>query len=386
MAFDNASPRKKTPHLDFIDGIRALAALFVVLAHAYFEPTAGYYAATPWMYKLGLTYGRYAVDAFIVVSGFCLMLPVARRNDEMGSLSDFFKRRIRRILPPYYAVLILAVLFTLVFANQKLGTIWDLCLPVTWQKIATQIFLIHNLPLGLKGGTINYPLWSIAVEFQVYLFMPLIVVSLRRWGNAWTLGWVTLLSALLYFAPPLEWRITNLWFLALFTFGAIAARECVRREGVITAPLRLPTLGLWAFVVVVTLASGHNNFDRFRFAFDMLMGVATALLLTITMADSHAQKYPLTRFLSWRPLVAIGVFSYSLYLTHALTLHAIYLLVHTFARPSPPLMFLILVLCIPLIVGFAYGFYLAFERPFLSGSAKARARTVIAPAQSAAST
>ena len=96
--------------LDFIDSLRALAALYVMICHAYHEPGNGYHAS--WLINhIGLSYGHVAVDVFIVISGFCLMLPVTRRNGELGSVRDFMRRRVRRILPPYYAALILSLLF-----------------------------------------------------------------------------------------------------------------------------------------------------------------------------------------------------------------------------------------------------------------------------------
>src|SRR5262245_41455809 len=79
-------------HLAFVDGVRASAALFVAVCHSYFEPTSGYYSS--WiMNHLGLSYGHIAVDIFIVVSGFCLMLPVLRRGGRLDSVASFMRRR-----------------------------------------------------------------------------------------------------------------------------------------------------------------------------------------------------------------------------------------------------------------------------------------------------
>src|SRR5689334_7582622 len=72
--------------LDYVDGIRALAAIYVMLGHAYYEPQNGYYASAL-LSHLGFQFTRLSVAVFIVVSGFCLMLPVARRQDQMGSLA-----------------------------------------------------------------------------------------------------------------------------------------------------------------------------------------------------------------------------------------------------------------------------------------------------------
>src|SRR2546421_13093474 len=99
-----ASPR---PHLDYLNGLRALAALYVVLHHAYLTvwpvllgkaPTGIDAALVGW-----LAYGHYSVSVFIVISGFCLMLPVLRNQDVIaGGSITFYRKRARRILPPYY--------------------------------------------------------------------------------------------------------------------------------------------------------------------------------------------------------------------------------------------------------------------------------------------
>ncbi len=98
-----APPRLR---LDYLDGLRGLAALYVVMHHAYYGLTAE--ASLPplaahltyWLYL-----GRSAVDVFIVLSGYCLMLPIIRSGRLSGGSGGFLRRRARRILPPYYAAL-----------------------------------------------------------------------------------------------------------------------------------------------------------------------------------------------------------------------------------------------------------------------------------------
>jgi peptidoglycan/LPS O-acetylase OafA/YrhL len=360
--------------LEFIDGIRALAALFVVLGHAYFEPANGYYA-TRWLTRIGMSYGHIAVVVFIVVSGFCLMLPAARRGDSLGDLREFFRRRMRRIFPPYYAALFLSAAFILFVAHEKTGTVWDITLPLTWGRFLINMLLLNNLPHHVPGGNINYPLWSIAVEFQIYLVMPLLVLSLRRWGNTvslfWTIGFGLALCWLFPnpkdpLTPGLDVAKATPWFLGLFAMGCVAARQAVRAPITLTTGKIVALFALWGGLAVLLPLSGKSVFERFMPYYDMLFGMATALLLYLLIADASAQRLRLTRFLSWRPLVAIGIFSYSLYLVHAPLLHAAYLIYKPLLNPRPEIMFGLLILTIPLIVGLAYLFHLAFERPFLN--------------------
>src|SRR5437016_5916610 len=123
--------------LDFLDGLRGLAALYVVLSHVYSEITwnggAAHLSHTLLHLLKPLSYGRYAVDVFIVLSGYCLMLPVARSADGKlrGGAGEYLKRRARRILPPYYAALALTLaLAALVpWLRQGTGEYWDQSLP-----------------------------------------------------------------------------------------------------------------------------------------------------------------------------------------------------------------------------------------------------------------
>ena len=104
-------------HLDHLDGVRGLAALFVVLHHAWLL-TADHFPIAAETGLLGLLtnwllYGHLAVDVFIVLSGFCLILPVARSGGALaGGAAGFYRRRARRILPPYFAALTISVALT----------------------------------------------------------------------------------------------------------------------------------------------------------------------------------------------------------------------------------------------------------------------------------
>ncbi len=114
--------------LDYLDGIRAAASLYVVLFHAGLgvgpEPVPG------WTRNLqrAFSFGHDAVAVFIVLSGYCLMLPIARADGRLArGVRSYFGRRAWRILPPYFAALagswlLLALVPSL---ETPTGTIWD---------------------------------------------------------------------------------------------------------------------------------------------------------------------------------------------------------------------------------------------------------------------
>src|SRR5438067_7057279 len=112
--------RPSFPHLDFLDGLRALAAIYVLLHHAWLQiwewhlPGPFTRRLTGWLY-----FGHFGVVVFIVLSGFCLMLPVVRGDGTLrGGAKTFFQRRALRILPPYYV----AIGLSLVLIVTLIGT------------------------------------------------------------------------------------------------------------------------------------------------------------------------------------------------------------------------------------------------------------------------
>jgi peptidoglycan/LPS O-acetylase OafA/YrhL len=356
------------PRLAFIDGMRALAALYVVISHAFLEQNNGQFHNHHLM-GFPAWSAHFAVGVFIVLSGYCLMLPIARKGDHIGSLREFFHRRALRILPPYYITLFLSILFIATIAGEKTGSIWDINLPLKMDTVLTHFLLIHDAPVRIQGGMINYPLWSIAVEFQIYLLMPLITISLRRLGNVRTLLW-TMSLGLLHFG--LHGRIDSMvpWYVGLFTMGAIGARWCMQCPSKVDPRLAWVAWGLVVLTVLVALKKGDLFMVSHFYIFDTIIGAATAVLLCTSFIDASKKVHIFTRLLSWKPLEDIGIFSYSLYLIHAPLLHWVNMLLSRFLHPSVENMLFLLLCSIPLIIGIAKIFHLAFEKPFMSSFAR----------------
>ena len=170
-------------HLAYLDGLRALAALAVVASHATTCIPEAAASSRPLAVAARLfAHGQFAVCVFIVLSGFCLMLPVARGDGCLrGGAWRFFQRRARRILPPYYCAFGLSMLLVALCLNVRTGTFWDYALPVTTLGVVTHLLLLQDvLPTtGLQG---DYPLWSISVEWRIYFAFPLLVLLWQRVG------------------------------------------------------------------------------------------------------------------------------------------------------------------------------------------------------------
>src|SRR4051794_10706007 len=91
------------PRLAGLDGVRALAALFVVIHHVFLRAFPGSPVDRAPFWAGWFIYGRFAVVVFIVLSGFSLALAPARHGWRLDSVSRFAYRRARRLLPAYWA-------------------------------------------------------------------------------------------------------------------------------------------------------------------------------------------------------------------------------------------------------------------------------------------
>jgi len=140
------------PQLAYLDGMRGWAALFVVYHHTWqFVVTRPDVASLPrWFTAMTVfKFGQYAVPVFIVLSGYCLMLPAARslHAELSGGVATFLKRRARRILPPYYAALGAALCLILAYSRLQVPTCtqWDIALPaLTPASIVSHLALVQN--------------------------------------------------------------------------------------------------------------------------------------------------------------------------------------------------------------------------------------------------
>jgi peptidoglycan/LPS O-acetylase OafA/YrhL len=159
--------------LDYVDGVRALAAMYVVLHHIWITSYPDYPRNSGPMIVGWMLYGHLAVAVFIVVSGFSLSIAPARRDWELGGVRKFFRRRAWRILPTYWAALAFsAIVYGLITHAQ------------TGHQITAKALLVHATLLQdiINSPKPNGAFWSIAIEAQIYLLFPLCLLIRRRYG------------------------------------------------------------------------------------------------------------------------------------------------------------------------------------------------------------
>ena len=167
------SSNKKT--IAVLDSVRAVACVSVILFHLDSLPHDFHVwnleASVSALAAAFLFVGRYGVTLFFVLSGFLLFLPFANAllfEQTWPSLQRYYLRRVFRILPAYYLTLILVVLL---FQQQYLQ-------PQHWGELALFFtFLMDSSKATFKQ--LNAPFWTLAIEWQYYMLLPLFVLGMR---------------------------------------------------------------------------------------------------------------------------------------------------------------------------------------------------------------
>lgn len=387
-----AEPAPSPGHLDAIEGLRAAAALVVYVNHAYaqaWNPMRDEYpTGVLGALSYSLVAGHLAVTVFIVISGLCLGLPVAARGHRLREgVRGFFARRALRILPPYYASVALCLLLIGTVLGEETGSLWDVPIHVDGVAVVSHLLLLQDL---FGTGRINYVLWSIAVEWQLYLLFPLLLAAVRRVGLGRAVGAALVLGyAARWAGDGTRLDRANPHYLGMFALGLLAAS--VLRSGAPWAA-RFRTFRGWsvvAFAAALAVAAlavqlGFAEATRQFWLLDLPTGVcAFALLVGACARPASGPGW----VLGSRPLTALGVVSYSFYLVHAPALQALWLFV---CRPlglgNGATFAFLMTAGLAAVCLIAALFHRAVERPFLrrlrgaGGAAQAPTPAAGAPA------
>src|SRR5438270_1340038 len=169
-----------------LDGIRGLAALFVVINHVFLRAFPGYPVDHAPFWAGWFIYGRFAVVVFIVLSGFSLALAPARHEWRLDAVSRFAQRRAWRILPAYWAALVFSLVVAWLIVPQPGHGMPD------GRSVLVYGLLVQNL---VGAHSPNAAFWSMAVEAQLYIAFPLMLLMVRRWGAIAMVATITLVVA-----------------------------------------------------------------------------------------------------------------------------------------------------------------------------------------------
>jgi peptidoglycan/LPS O-acetylase OafA/YrhL len=344
-----------------IDALRGLAAFLVVLVHVF---------GTGGIYSDGLTlqnylylvpaYGFTGVYLFFVISGFCIHIRWAKAKAYEKDCTPnidflaFWKRRWIRLYPAYIAAIILYLAVSHVKIDLNGFFVWDM---------VSHVLMIHNLD-NRTVYSMNGVFWTLAIEEQLYLLYFVFLRFRERLGWGLTLV-ITFVSRFLWFAISLVVTKTTSWELPfhegslaywwVWVLGALAVENYYK---VIELPKWCRSLSLSSLLLIcagvvryVGTSSGVRFFNLIMHAGEAILWGTGFFVLINYVVGKEFREGALIRGVAF-----VGLFSYSLYLTHEA-------LVETATDVNP---FILCALCL----AFAYGFYLIFEKPFMVYLAK----------------
>jgi peptidoglycan/LPS O-acetylase OafA/YrhL len=354
-----ASHESRRGRVAGLDGLRGLAALYVVVNHIFERAFPGYPADHAPFWAAGFIYGRFAVVVFIVLSGLSLALAPARAGWRLDGVARFARRRAWRILPAYWAALAFSLAVAWLILPPPGEAVPDL------QSVAANALLVQNV---FPAATPNRSFWSIAVEAQLYVLFPLLLLVVRRRGAVVMAAAVTLVVATVGVAAPHIARLDAFAtqsppdLAALFALGMLAAGIVAAGERRRSWPWAWLALAAAAPVLVTIRWQGSVwTLDDLLWV-DIALGPAIACLLAALVTGRPAR---LVRMLDTRPLRSLGLSSYSLYLTHGPIVVVVYeKVVAGRAGHGGPSFLLALAVVVPATVLFARAFAAVFEIPF----------------------
>jgi peptidoglycan/LPS O-acetylase OafA/YrhL len=348
-----------TGRLAGLDGVRGLAALYVVVNHIFERAFPGYPADHAPFWAAGFIYGRFAVVVFIVLSGLSLGLVPARHGWHLDGVARFARRRAWRILPAYWAALVLS-----------LAAAW-LVVPPPGEPVPGARSVVVNglLVQNLVGAAApNRAFWSIAVEAQLYLLFPLLLLFVRRRGAIVMVAAVTgVVVAIGIAAAHVAWLNALVTqsppdLAALFALGLLAAGIVVAGERRRSWPWAWFGVAAAAPVLAALWWQGSVWTLDHLLPVDLALGPAIACLLAALVTGRPVRLVPI---LDARPVRGLGLSSYSLYLTHAPIVVVLYeKVVAGRVGHGGPSFLLALVVILPAAIAFARGFAALFEIPF----------------------
>ena len=301
-------------HVRPLDGLRGAAVAAVVLFH-------GGHLVGGWL----------GVDLFFVLSGFLITSLLLEERAAHGgiALGAFWARRARRLLPALFLMLAGVGVYALVFAapnelsQLRADGLATLGYVANWHQIAhgTSYWDLFRAPSPLEHT------WSLAIEEQFYLVWPLVVVAVLAWRRsvrgvlvAAAGGAAASFAAmLLLYTPGADpqrvYMGTDTRASSILLGAALAA--LIAQRG--WTPRRVSRIGIEVAGVV---ALGFLAWAWWRLSgstpavYEGLLLACSAAGVLVIAAAAHPRRGPIAWLCSWRPLCALGLISYGVYLWH----------------------------------------------------------------------
>jgi peptidoglycan/LPS O-acetylase OafA/YrhL len=327
--------------MPLIDALKAIAALLVLLNHfsSYGPLAAAAREAFPAIFDWCFEYGRMAVQVFLVIAGFLAARGLSAHGEALtvSPLPLIWKRYLRLALP-YLAAIGLAIVASAV-ADHWLD---DEAIPdrATFSQWLAHAFLLHSL---LGFDSLSAGVWYIAIDFQLFALMALLLWAGRARLVAPALVLIVAAASLFWFNLDASWDNWAIYFFGSYGLGAAAWWAADRRQ---------PAFWLGAIATVAVAALVLD----FRLRIGLALGIA--LLLGFGRRTGFLESWP-----DARPLAFLGQISYSIFLVHFPILLLANSLYFQLELSSPDSVVLGLALVLTVSIATATVFYRWIESP-----------------------
>lgn len=324
-----------------LDLLRAVAVLSVVADHTLrlSTRTLGPVSANE--------LGSFGVYIFFVHTALVLMSSLERSRAVGARVRDFYVRRAFRIYPLAWATIALVLLTRAPVFVDSLANITPYRSP-TVRELVANAALMQNI-LGTRD--LLAPLWSLPVEVQMYLVLP--IAFLLAWKHPRTLGIVAVVGLgaslvewrvrLTTWDVPLLWRLTVLSYVPCFLCGVIAY-AVLRRRTLAVVPAWTLAIAIPAAFAVLVCA---REFLGTPWAWLGCVGV-----LAIILGVRDSPDVPLTRFAK-----TVATYSYGVYLLHSFAIAWAFVTLRSAPAPVQWTVFVVLLVALP------FAAYHMIERP-----------------------
>lgn len=320
--------------------------------------------------------GWVGVDFFFVLSGFLLSRPLLRGTAALPDWARyrvFAAKRLLRIAPPYYA--------SFLFIYAVVGWTGHPIYAMSFESFVVHVLYLHNF-FPEHQFAVSGVAWTLAVELQFYLLLPLLVLPFRRFGPVASVGFLAAAFAfLLYAYDPADYERTRFLtfqfpaFLGHFGFGIAAGQlhDAGRWPSFFRPDAAVVAAALLLIVIPAAIIGYTDSFvapdDP---AFHLLVRPAAGLAFAIIILAALQPRSTTGRILVLRPLLWAGEISYSLYLIHLAVGGAFFVLGWRWAFQYGLVPFMLLMATASLLL--AWGFYFVVERPSLAVKDRVAAR------------
>lgn len=340
-----------TAYLPEIDGVRFIAITAVVLCHVATDLVLRHGLQVQ-SYAQGLyttlSHGARGVHLFFTISGFILAIPFARRflaGSGRPDLKRYFRRRLFRLEPPYLlSVVIITITTWVIVPTTRPFLIWHLLASVTYSHLA--VFHYSN--------PVNIVWWSLEIETQFYILMPLLALVFKI-RHAWLRRGLLALGALTSFSwqgAAHSWIVdmTILGSIQFFLVGLLAAD--IHQSGV----LRRKRSTVWDVLGTLSVVTLFVLPGWWHIAAPVL----TFLIVTAALNGSLFRN-----FLSLPWISAIGSMCYTIYLWHLFVIGAVLKISLKLLMAEKFLLSMVTqaAIVLPIIFFFSVVLFLAIEKP-----------------------